>query len=512
MAQPKRKAVSTTASMPPPVGGLNAIDALAAMKETDAVVMENWFPQPSYVEVRNGYTPWCTGFPAYVESLFAYNGVSSSKLFAASNTAFYDATAGGAVGAAVVSGLTNARWEAINFSTPAGNFLYACNGVDKPRYYDGAAWVAVDGASTPAITGVTTTKLRNPAVWKNRLWFVEEGSFRAWYLPSQSIGGAAQSLDLGSVFRLGGKLQSIFTVSIDNASSIDDYICFLTTEGELAMYRGTDPASSGVFGLIGQYRTGRPIGRRCHFKFAADTVLLTADGFAPVSKLLMSNRDQMQQTLSYKILNLVNADVQSYSANFGWQGVLYPIGNKVIINVPKTANSVQYQYVMNTITGAWTKFTGWNAACFAEMSDVLYFGGSNFVAKCDTGGTDDGSTINTKLLQAFSYFGNTQQKMFKMIRPVFQSDGNFTPSIAINTDFANTFPTAATSYTAAATGAWDTTDWDVTYWAGEGDVLKYWISQPAIGFSAACNMALNVANIEVKLMATDFLFETGGVL
>jgi hypothetical protein len=70
-------------------------------------------------------------------------------------------------------GLTNARWQSANMGRLGGQFFYAVNGVDKPRYYDNAAWVAVDGASTPAITGVTTTKLVHVNVYKNRrLWFV----------------------------------------------------------------------------------------------------------------------------------------------------------------------------------------------------------------------------------------------------------------------------------------------------------------------------------------------------
>jgi hypothetical protein len=412
----------------------------------------------------------------------------------------------------VVSGLTNARWEHVNFSTPAGNYLYAANGVDKPRLYDGATWVAVDGASTPAITGVTTTTLRNPNVWKNRLWFVQEGTMKVWYLPVSSIGGAAQSLDLGAVFRLGGKMQSILTVSIDNASSIDDYICVLSSEGELAMYRGTDPASAGLFGLVGLFRTGRPIGRRCYFKFGADTILLTADGFSPISKLLMSNRDQIQNNLSYKILNLVNKDVALYNGAFGWQGVLYPIGNKVLINVPVTENKVQYQYVMNTVTGAWSKYTGWNACCFGEMSDSLYFGGETVVAKCDYGQNDNGSAINANLQQAFAYMGDTRQKMYKMIRPIFSADGVFSPAISINVDFEQTEPTGITTYSTTSTSAWDVSDWDVSDWASDGTIQKYWVSQPAIGFSASISMKLSVADIEVRLMATDFLFETGGVL
>lgn len=41
-------------------------------------------------------------------------------------------------------------------------------------------------------------------VYKNRLFFVEKDSLNAWYLPVDSIGGAAEKFPLGGVFTRGG--------------------------------------------------------------------------------------------------------------------------------------------------------------------------------------------------------------------------------------------------------------------------------------------------------------------
>lgn len=508
----QRGGLGRVTSIPAPVGGLNARDSIANMPPTDAILMENWFPYPSYIQVRNGMTAYVTGFSSWVESLMIYSGASSRKMFAASGTAFYNATTAGAVGAAVQSGLTNARWESVNFGTSAGQYMYACNAVDKPRLYDGTNWVAVDGVSVPAITGVTTTTLRSPAVWKSRIWFVQDGTMKAWYLPTSSIGGAAQSIDFGAEFKLGGYLQSIITMSIDNASSLDDYIGFLSSEGELLVYRGTDPAVAGVFGIVGRYRLGRPIGRRCFFRYGADTIIICADGFTPFSSLLMSNRDNLSKQLSYKILNLVNSDVQSYSANFGWQGILYPIGNKIIINVPQVENNTQYQYVMNTITGAWCKFTGWNACCFSEMGDNLFFGGSTAVYQCDTGDDDNGSYINSNVAPAYSYFGTRGTKLWTMIRPVFQTSRTLAARITANTDFA-TPALGLSDITSTGEGStWDLAPWDTSPWAVSDQVQRLWQSFPCTGFAVTPTISMSTKSITAKLHSIDYVYEPGGIL
>ena len=53
--RPKQN-TATTASVPAPIGGWNARDSLANMSPTDAVQLVNWFPTPTDVTMRKGYT------------------------------------------------------------------------------------------------------------------------------------------------------------------------------------------------------------------------------------------------------------------------------------------------------------------------------------------------------------------------------------------------------------------------------------------------------------------------
>ena len=201
MASPARRRLiqrtsNNVASLPAPVGGWNARDSLANMAPTDAVTLVNLFPGVSSVALRGGYTKHATGMTGQVESLLVYNAGATDKMFAAVGGDIFEVTSAGPVGAAKVTSLLNNRWEYTNITTSGGSYLYAANGVDKPLLFNGSTWTAIDGASSPAITGVTTTDLIQPTLFKNRMWFIQKNTLKAWYLPTASIGGAAQVLDL----------------------------------------------------------------------------------------------------------------------------------------------------------------------------------------------------------------------------------------------------------------------------------------------------------------------------
>ena len=505
---------SITHSIQAPTGGLNAVDALANMPETDAVVLNNWFPHQSYCDIRNGYIQYTTGFGHWVETLMEYQSAAGSKLFAMSNGKVYDATAGGAVGAAVVTGLTNARWEYTNLATPGGQFLYAGNGVDKPLYYDGSAWVKVDGGSTPAITGVTTTKLRSPVVWKNRLWWVEDGTMHVWYLPTASVGGAASQIDLGMYFKLGGQMHVIMTASLTDGSTFDDYILFLSTEGEILLYRGTDPSTASLFNLVGIYRVGSPVGRRCWFKNGSDTILICSDGFVSLTKEIGIGRINQGEDISYKILSLVNTAIQSYKGNFGWEGLIYPLGNKLIINVPVSENNTQTQFVMNSINNAWCTYSGWNAATYAQIGDTLYFGGNGYVAKADDVSyfSDAGSNIVATMKTAFSYMGSDSQKFWKMARPLLSSNAPLQAALNINVDFQDNPPTSSPTFSPVIGSPWDTSPWDTSPWTAGLTTQRQWQTVAGVGFCAALYIVAATNSATVQLLSTDFLYSPGGVL
>lgn len=510
--RPPRRANSRVASIPAPTGGINARDNIASMPPTDALVLENFFPQPSYIELRKGSETHATGLPGWAESLMPYSSGSSDKLFAVASTGIYDVTAPGAIGAAAVGGLLSARWSSINVGTAGGQFLYAfCDDVaDKPRLYNGTTWTAIDGASVPAITGVTTSTLRSPALWGARVWAVERNTMNAWYLPAASVAGAATKIDLGGLFTRGGELVGIVTASLVSNTTLADYIGFLTSNGELALYSGTDPASSSTFGLVGIFRMGRPIGDRSFFRYAGDVVFICEDGFVQLSRLI-KERDEAQ-ALSYKIQRLVADDVTAHGTNFGWQGLVYEAGSKLIINVPTTQQGVSHQYVMATEKPAWCLYTGWNAACLCILADQLYFGADGVVVKADVGTADDGAQIDGSCKPAFNYFGSRAQKLFKMVRPMIGSNGTINATVSMNLDFMDAPPAGAPSFAGSPGSPWDSSPWDTSVWAAAERVQTQWQSVVGVGFAGTVSIAAASDAVTLKLFAIDYMFESGGAL
>lgn len=505
---------ASATSIPAPVNGLNDRDSIADMKPSEAVIMDNWWPYPSYLAIRKGSANHVTGLPATVETLVEYLPITGgSTLFAAAGTAIYNVTTAGAVGAAVQTGLSNARWENAQITTPGGSFLYLVNGVDKPRLWDGATWKSIDGASTPAITGVTTTLLAHAQLFKNRLFFVEKNSMRVWYLPVNSIGGAASQLDLGSVFRLGGFIQAAYTWTIDAGSGSDDHLVVLSSNGEVAVYSGADPSSATDWRLIGVFTLGRPLGRRCAVKFGGDLAINCMEGVFPLGKGLLSASVDRRVALTDKIQNSVSVAANSYANNYGWQLCQYPDNNMLVLNVP-AGNGVNYQYAQNTITGAWTKFTGWNASVWLNAATGLYYGDSNSVKKAWTGNLDGTTPIQSDILPAFSYFGNkARNKYFTMVRPYIQSTG--TPSIVygLNTDFSPSEPQGSLGYSPPSGMVWGSMAWGSMVWGGALTSLTSWQTVGSVCNAASVRLKIQNNGAEVRYTNTDFLYQQGtGVL
>ena len=162
LGQPKQR-VANTASVPAPLGGWNARDSIANMDQMDAVQLVNFFPTPSDVTLRKGYTKTSTGITGTVNSLMNYAGATSQKLFAAAGSVLYDASTSTA--SSVLTGLSSDKFQHINISTLGGHFLVACNGIDPVIVYNGTSWIKIattDTASTiSSVTHVGTTATVN---------------------------------------------------------------------------------------------------------------------------------------------------------------------------------------------------------------------------------------------------------------------------------------------------------------------------------------------------------------
>lgn len=509
MIRPSRQAqgVAQSAAIPPPVGGLNARDALASMKPEDAVILDNWFPRGNDIVLRGGSEAHVTGFGSAVETLMEYNGPASRRMFAVAGTAFHDVTSAGAVGAALVTGQSNARWQHTMFTTSGGTFLIAVNGVDAPQNYNGTTW-----ATSPAITGVSNLIAVTPH--KRRLWFVERNSSKAWYLGTEAIGGAATDFQLGSVFRFGGALRAIIPLSHDAGDGLDDYLAFVSAKGEVALYQGTDPSDAAKWSLVGVYRIGAPIGDRCHIQVGGDAAVITEDGVVSLAKAIQLDRSaQSQASITDRISPLFARYVRANRDRFGWQGISYPAGNYAAFNVPE-ASGVSVQLVMNVLTGAWCRFTGQNATCWGLLNNSLYYGAGNAVYKADAGRSDNGVAIAGDVKTAFNYFGNRGlSKTFLMLGIAITSNGTPAPAVALNVDFRDAEPTGTPSFTSTS-AQWNTAKWDQAQWAGDPGTNQIWTAAHGVGRCAAVRMKTSTTNATLSVSAFDVLYEraTGATL
>ena len=498
-----------SSSVSGPVGGWNARDSIADMPEEDAVTLINWVPSHTDLMVRNGFTRHATGLTGQAETLLVYNGPTAAQMFAASSSFIYDVTSAGAVGAADVSGLSNARFQYVNVTTAGGAFLMAVNGVDKLQGYDGTNWY-VDGDASHDITGVDTADCIDINLHNNRVWLIEQNSLSAWYLPTNAIAGAAVEFPLGGIARWGGSLIAMGTWTVDAGYGLNDMAVFITNKGEAIVYIGNDPASVATWQKVGQFQIGAPIGNRPFTKFGGDLILVNYDGLTPMAQGLQSSRLDPRVNLTDKIRGAVASATSQYNANYGWQCIDYPKGSLLILNVPVSSGSSQEQYIMNTVTKAWFQCQGFNANCWALYNDDVYFGSNGYVGKAFDGLSDASANIQTSAVQAFSYFGSRGvNKRWTMMRPILQTNGSPMVNASINVDYNVSPPNGSLSFTDPGYALWDDARWDFAEWGGDPVVSQVWTGVNGIGKCAGATMQSATAGIQLRWTATDFVYEKG---
>jgi hypothetical protein len=379
-----------------------------------------------------------------------------------------------------------------------------------------AANATVVGSYTVlGITGVNSNTFVNVNMCQNRLFFVQKDTMTFWYLPVESIGGAALDFPLGAIARSGGFLQAMGTWTLDAGYGVDDLSAFVTSMGEVIVYKGTNPSDPNAWSEVGVWQMGQTFSRRCFYKFGGDLLLLTQDGLVPMSAALQSSRLDPRVNLTDKIYYAVSQAATTFFAEFGWQINYFASENMLILNIPTGLGFEQY--VMHTITKSWARFTGVNAICWEVSADnKIYFGANGYVGQFYTQPSDNGSNIVATAQQAYSYFDTRGQlKRFTLVRPILQTD-NGLPTVlcGISTDFDTQPLTNQVAFNPATldVGVWDTSVWDDVNWGGTLTTTKFWQGVTGTGFAGSININVASQGIELHWASTDYVMETGGVL
>jgi hypothetical protein len=512
---PGKQPKAQTTQLQAPVKGWSSEDSPMEAEPGTALIIDNWFPDAEGLRLRQGYASYATGMTGEVQSLMTFTSASASKMYAANAGKIYNVTAAGAVGAAEVSGMTNDKWQSVMFANASNQYMFIANGADSVRYTDGSTW------TTPSITGVTSSTLIHLHPHKFRMWYVQVNTSDLWYMPINALAGAATKFSVGALFHKGGYVMAVQTWSVDAGDGMDDLFVIWSSEGEVLIYQGTDPSAADTWSLVGVYEMGKPLGRRCMTTVGSDLAMISEDGIVPVSGILKTDRSTASAKALTSRIRQAFADSVHGSRNvYGWQFIVYPIRNMAILNVPLGGGAPTYQYVLNTITGAWTRFTNHEAICWGTLSNSLYFGGyDGVVYQADTGGYDNTEEIAAAVLPAYTHLGiKGRLKHVKMVEVIYSSDVISTaPSVSIAVDYELPTDIASEGTMPSASFTWDVSSWDGTSvffgytiyddWRGTGNIGAVISPWTTLSIDAGAG-----TEFKYRLTGWTLVYEAGGIL
>lgn len=444
---PKRSTAQSQTIIPP-INGWNTKDPISGMDPSFAVEMENFFPNFGTVDLRNGYIRTATNSNACNNFgvIFEYVKTDGNNylIWFSQTNQVYNASASGAATNITGAATVNEDSFLVNYQ----NRVYMA---DTTTATDVHYWTATGNIQLAAFVGPSgdDKALWKMTTYKNRIYFIQTNAAIMWYSGLNAVTGTLTSFSLESLFKRGGRLYHIGTISQQN-NITGEYFIAISEKGEVILYQGDYPGST-TWTVTGHFDIPAPLGKRSFFSWGNDTVILTREGALSLIDIMNVQRGGY----SYLTENISSAyrDLVVTAANAGYgdyiQGIHYPSGPYILISIRGAAASTFVQLVMNTVTKAWCKFSNMTALSWALFSDNLYFSsnptsGGSCLFKADTGDFDDDgnsgiATRTIKLRPAYNYFGNPETvKQFVEARPILYQQYGLSLTMDADIDYANT--------------------------------------------------------------------------
>jgi hypothetical protein len=479
------------------------------------------------------YTILCNG----VDGVWAWDGGNRADPAAVpvtslSNTNPVKAT----VSAANIGQFANGQTVVIAGATGA---LAVCNGphvigsVGTPA--NTFTLIGVDGtaAASPQTTGVTADPPGSfgkqavtapptegwivPSIFDktlshmNRLWFADSVNLAVYYLPLQQMAGEVKLIPLNAIFRRGGHIVALYNWTLDGGAGVDDTLAIFSSNGECAIYGGTDPDSD--FSLVGIFRFDSPMSKQSVINYGGDLYCMISTGLVPMSTLLRAEAERLGKADKNIFSEFWDVSLP-HRTEYGWGVVLDHHSGAAICNLPLGGQRYKQlvRFMPDPIWSTWSGIPSrtwqWIDGRLLYATDVgtVYEMSENYL-------NDNGNPITADVQFAWNNFGSPAIKFFKMLLPYIISDSPTQPFVDMAVDYSTSLPANQPDLAVTQLGAsWDTATWDEDYWASSQAERGEWQGVGKMGRVGAPRIRVSVINTAFAIAACDVLFEQGSAI
>jgi hypothetical protein len=517
-----------TTIIPAPTRGLIDNENLTYMQPGGAIVMDNWLPTMQGARIRGGCVNWAS-LPETtpVISAFEYASGNVRKMFAANATKLYDVSFSG-VGTAVATGRLSGNYSVTQLANAGGDWLIAVNDAgDFPLRYNGTSWLLLNSDEIHGPVGTPVEHGRalvNVCKYKNRLFFIEQNSMNAWYLGIDSIAGMMALIPLSGAATKGGKLLFCASWSVDAGDGLDDKIVFMTTEGEVLIFSGSNPADAANWRQEGRYQIPKPIGMNAHVSLGGDLLIATIEGIVPLSAAITKEAEQLELAMITKNIRKTWRAEATAKGSIPWTMARWDELGIMFVTWPGGVPGARYCAVVNTGTGAWARLPGYDATCFIKQGSNLFFGTQDgTIMQADRGGYDDGEPYVCTIVGGWEIFQSPPATViWHQARAAFlaRPGETFQPQLTATTDYIVTIPQPPLAGVDPGTlDLWDQGEWDEAKWDAipppQPTVRSTgWVSIGQTGFSHAPIVQITMgqtAKPQVELISIGITYERAGV-
>jgi len=532
--------VTTATRYPAPTKGMDIRVAVSEGDPDYCIFAYNLTPYDYGMRVRNGYREWQVdidnGASVGIHSIIPHSGIDVSgaddRLFAVTNEGIWDVTGAGGTPVLKIA-FTNTTPDAgygvySAYTTQSGDqLLFFADSLNGLFTYDPLlnTWVQSAG-----INGPDVTKINFVMVHKQRVWFVEQNSTKAWYLPVASPSGAATEFNFGAKFHHGGNLVGIFNWTIDGGAGVDDYMVAISRTGDVLPYAGEDPSSADTWRLVGSYYVGEiPRGTRFATENGGELYVLSINGIISLSDLLRgvdsttADKAGNDSNISAKISGSIRNVMRETITEFGWGIRIAPSTGGLIVDSPKQPSILPQQFIYNLGSSAWGLWRGVPMLCFDEYKGSVVFGDIQsrvllmdvFVDELRLEapvGETNGQDVLFSVLTSYQPMGMPGvYKRVKFVRPDFVAKHE--PSYRTTVRYDYDIDEAAASLPApdGSNDTWDTGVWDNAIWANStfqpyNDIQGSWGKGRYVAIAMTGG-----ARSDTRFIGWDVTFDSGGV-